>query len=178
YCLNTPVNMADTTGQKPGDLFDTMDQAAKDAGLYIQQFSFMNGWEYATAIYKETVEEVRWVLMETTWGFCFTYHSFTVKVEKYTYKIIETDAKGASVRVPNAPKGKKRVAVVHTHPFIPTYIGHEFSPADKRVKVPNYLYTPYGTMRRYDPATGEDVELFTGLPRDPKVTEFERYYNW
>ena len=32
YCLNSPVNMVDYGGNKPGDLFDTMDEAAKKFG--------------------------------------------------------------------------------------------------------------------------------------------------
>ena len=33
YCLNDPVNKADYIGNKPGDLFDTMDEAALDFAM-------------------------------------------------------------------------------------------------------------------------------------------------
>ena len=57
YCLNTPINMADYSGQKPGDLFDTSDDAAIDAARYIAETTFTTGWEYGCAIYLLQVTE-------------------------------------------------------------------------------------------------------------------------
>ncbi len=52
YCLNNPVNMLDHGGNKPGDLFDSIDEAARDAALYMIELGiFDNTWEYATSIY-------------------------------------------------------------------------------------------------------------------------------
>ena len=51
YCLNNPINMTDFDGNKPGDLFDTMDEAARDAAEYLGVLTWENTWEYSTAIY-------------------------------------------------------------------------------------------------------------------------------
>lgn len=63
YCLNNPVNMSDPNGAKPGDLFDSMDDAARDAAEYLGALSWENGWEYGTSIYsvKTTVKTYKTV---------------------------------------------------------------------------------------------------------------------
>ncbi|MFR1518740.1 MAG: RHS repeat-associated core domain-containing protein [Clostridia bacterium] len=50
YCLNNPVNKIDYSGNKPGDLFDTMDEEAKDFANYINATSISNNREYASYI--------------------------------------------------------------------------------------------------------------------------------
>ena len=79
-----------------------------------------------------------------------------------------------SVAVPNAPLFKKRVATAHTHAaYDPDYASDVFSgcPGDKanadRRGVPNYVATPLGTLRRYDPSDGSDVEVYDDIPWDP-----------
>ena len=40
--------------------------------------------------------------------------------------------------------------------------------------MPIYVVTPLGTLRKYDPATGEDVILFYDMLYDPKHPNRER----
>ena len=36
-----------------------------------------------------------------------------------------------------------------------------------RSGVPNYVATPLGTLRRYDPSDGSDVQVYDDIPWDP-----------
>ncbi len=88
------------------------------------------------------------------------------------YKAVKTDKNPVSTSVPGAPLFKKRVAAVHTHPYVEGYGIDQFSNADKNwsksAKVPLYVLGSNGFLRKYNAATGEDVTIFTDLPRDPK----------
>ena len=55
YCLNNPSNKVDFGGNKPGDIFNTVDEAAIDAAKYLGELSWENTWEYSTAIYEVKV---------------------------------------------------------------------------------------------------------------------------
>ena len=46
-------------GNKPGDLFDTMDEAARDFAEYINETSIEVDREYASYIYTKTVWEAK-----------------------------------------------------------------------------------------------------------------------
>ena len=92
---------------------------------------------------------------------------------KYTYKAVKTDKQNNSVGVPNAPLFKKRVAALHTHPM-GSWIGiTRFSDADKEWandnKIPLYVHGPNGELRKYDPATEEDILICSDLPISPKT---------
>ena len=69
---------------------------------------------------------------------------------------------------PRAPLFKKRVAGIHTHPMGSGRGITQFSSADKEwanyYKIPIYVYGPNGILRKYDPATGEDIRLYSDLP--------------
>ena len=69
YCLNNPVNMVDYGGNKPGDLFNTMDEAARDAAIYLGALSFENGWEYITVIYSVNKTEKTYKTVTKTYKF-------------------------------------------------------------------------------------------------------------
>ena len=48
YCLNNPVVSIDADGYSPNDVFDSVDEAAIDAALYMEELgAFENAWEYA-----------------------------------------------------------------------------------------------------------------------------------
>ena len=166
-------------GNKPGDLFDSVDDAARDAAIYLGALSWENEWEYATSIYKvTTIVSVKAYTPPTPWYlliFGIRYRKrYTIEAKtQYTYKAVKTDKKNNSVVVPNAPLFKTRVATLHTHPM-GSWVGiTRFSDADKTnaVKrgVPNYVHGPNGELRKYDPATGDDILVFSDLPMSPKT---------
>ena len=178
YCLNNPVNKVDYGGNKPGDLFDTMDEAAIDAAEYLGELTWKNTWEYSTAIYTvNTTVKTDKIVTKTYRFLWWTWTRTSIKtigtrVTKYTYKAVITDKKNNSVRVPNAPLFKKRVAALHTHPMGSWAGITRFSDADKRWadyhKIPLYVHGPNGHLRKYDPATREDILIYSDLPISPK----------
>lgn len=176
YCLNNPSNKIDNDGRKPGDLFDTMDEAARDFAIYINAKSISDNREYAAAIYsvKTTVKtyETSTKVHRFLWRTWTSTSIKTIKTTKiqYTYKE-PTKGSKAGASVPSAPLFKKRTAIMHTHAaYDPNYLNDMFSSADKsaadKLRIPIYVATPLGTLRKYDPATGYDIELFNDIPFD------------
>ncbi len=176
YCLNNPVNKIDYDGHKPGDLFDTMDEAARDMANYINAKSISDNREYAAAIYsvKTTVKTYETVTKTHSflWWKWTSTSTKTVKTTKtqYTYKE-PTKGSAAGAKVPSAPWFKKRTAIFHTHAaYDANYQNDIFSPADKsaadKLKISIYVATPLGTLRKYDPSAGSDIELFNDIPFD------------
>ena len=179
YCLNNPVNKIDFTGNKPGDLFNTIDEAAIDAAEYLGQLTWENTWEYSTAIYSVSTTiktyETAIKIHKFLWWSWTSKSKKTIKTKKiqYTYKTIITDKKNNSVDVPSAPLFKKWVAAVHTHPM-GSWLGiTKFSIADKDwadyYHIPLYVHGPNGKLRKYDPMTGEDSLVCSDLPISPKT---------
>lgn len=177
YCLNDPVNKIDYNGNKPGDLFNTMDEAARDAAIYLGALSFKNGWEYITVIYSVNAIETSYKSVTRTYRFLWwswtktTTKAIQTRVKKYTYKAVKTNKDSDSVNIPRAPLFRKRLATVHTHPMGSGIGITEFSDEDKetanRLGLVDYVYGPNGEMRKYDPSTGEDILLFSDLPVSP-----------
>lgn len=184
YCLNNPSNKVDYSGEKPGDLFDTKDEAAKDFGNYINGKSISDNREYVSVIFPIVTTQTNYIQVPRTFKFLwrtFTWTEekpITLLVVKYTYsEPIRGGSDGAEV--PDAPKGYNSSAFVHTHAaYDPNYFNDVFSPNDKAIandlKMPIYVVTPLGTLRKYDPATGDDVILFYDMPYDPKHPNRER----
>ena len=179
YCLNNPINKIDCDGNKPGDLFDTMDEAARDAAEYLGALSWESGWEYATSFYsvKITIKTYR-TITKTHRFLWWTWTSTSIKAIKtkkiqYTYKAVKTNKDGWSVVPPQAPLFKKRLGVLHTHPFGSGWGITRFSDSDKEwanyYKIPIYVHGPNGELRKYDPVTGEDILVFSDLSVSPKT---------
>lgn len=64
-------------------------------------------------------------------------------------------------------------AIVHTHAAYDTrYSSDIFSQGDKdaatALNMPIYVATPIGTLRKFDPYTGDDVIISIDIPFDPK----------
>jgi len=188
YCLNNPVNMIDFSGNKPGDLFDTYEDAAIDFGKYINEKSISENREYASYIYEVKVDAtITFInpglfgdsLIARLWRALFgdeLYVSFKTKVTKYTYSEPvrggERDVVGAALW--GCLFVSNKVAFVHSHGAYKADLGHGnniFSPQDKgwanHLDIPIYVATPSGWMRKYDPTTGKDTKVRTFLPRDP-----------
>jgi len=179
YCLNNPVNMEDIGGNKPEDLFDTMDEAARDAAIYLGELSWENEWEYATAIYcvKETIITYETVTKSHRflWWTWTSTKTKTIKtyVTKYTYKAVKTSKDNASVLMPFAPIFKKRVAMFHTHPMGSWAGITRFSSKDIELAnfwgIPIYVHGPNGELRKYDPKSETDILIYSDLPVSPKT---------
>ena len=184
YCLNNPTNKADQSGSKPGDLFNTMDEAAKDMAICFNAQSIEEDLEYASFIYSVTAKEIRygWLTEEyflnfsSSKGFfvdCRPVHyrySYMVRVTKYSY-VTPNKGNAHSVTIPiNWFGTKKKTADIHTHGAYSPEIGggnDVYSPADLETTIISYLITPLGTVRKYDPSDGSDIELFNDVPFDP-----------
>ncbi len=74
YAENDPVNYVDVTGLKPGDYFDTMDAAARDAAEYVSSnFDDSRFVEYLAEIYEVYIGK----------KLCYSY------IEPYTSNIVD-----------------------------------------------------------------------------------------
>ena len=178
YCLNNPVTKVDRLGNKPGDLFDTVDAAAIDAAEYLGALTWKNTWEYATTIY--AVDKILLTFKTETKTHRFMFWTWTTTEvvvtatykTYYTYTAVKTDKKNNSVGTPNPPLFRKRVAILHTHPMGSWAGITQFSEQDKICakfyRVPAYVHGPNGELRRYDPKTGEDILISSDLPKSPK----------
>jgi len=187
YCFNNPINMKDYTGNKPGDIFSSIEEAARDFALCYNGLSISDNVEYGTVIYSLRVLETRYRYEEVTRSFInysairgfyldskteYEWTSYQISVIKYSYITVEKgDSSGVSI--PDAPRNKKRVATAHTHAaYDPYYANDSFSgrPGDKENTdnrgVPSFVATPLGTLRRYNPSDGSDIELYTDIPWD------------
>ena len=188
YCLNNPINMTDFDGNKPGDLFDTMDEAARDFAEYINRTSIEDNREYASYIYTKTTWETKKVTYYNPSAFrknifaqFFNYifggkptKSITirVKVTKYTYVSPSRGTNKSSIIPINWFGLRNQVALLHTHAAYDSgYRNDIFSQKDKdlaaRRNMPIYVATPMGTLRRYDPSNGTDIVIFEDIPFDP-----------
>ena len=175
YCLNNPTNWADPSGCKPGDYFQSVDEAARDAAIYIGWISFLLGWEYATSIYAVTVTTYRpYRRVSYSYGSDGTVRT-SVRIEYiatthtvYTYSSIWTDKNAVEVVPPLAPHGYELEAFVHTHPLGSGQGITRISDGDKSLAkmygIPIYAYGPNGQLRAYDPESGEDILIYDDLP--------------
>ncbi len=89
--------MVDYDGNKPGDLFDTMDEAAKDFAEYINAKSIEENRGYASYIYTKTIQKTMiktysnfsgWGsnLFSWLWNMVFRSGHNEPQVTKYTYR--------------------------------------------------------------------------------------------
>lgn len=188
YCLNNPINKVDYWGNKPGDLFDTMDEAAEDFANYINGTSIEENREYASYIYTKTVWETRAVtfvnpfyskrglladFMNALFGGNATKTvKNRVKITKYTYR----ESKQGTVDSSSPPVNwfglHNVVGRLHTHAaYDPAYASDVFSLADihnvQVQGVPTYVATPLGILRKYDPFSGLDIVVCDDIPFDP-----------
>ena len=139
YCYNIPVDLQDSCGHVPGNLFTSADKAVIDFADNYNTLSIKNNWEYATFVYRVYVYTDR-------------YH----RVTRYSYYEPWTDEKNASVSVDFSrnTKGYKLVAIVHAHGAkIGNYDHENFSgdPGDigvaKAFKLNIYVTTPGGKIK-------------------------------
>lgn len=90
---------------------------------------------------------------------------YVVKKDGKTYYTYTESDKGvgASATIPDPPKGKTVVSILHTHAaYDPNYDNENFSSADEnaaavytknnKTNVEIYVATPDGSLKKYDPS--------------------------
>ena len=180
YCANSPVNLIDKDGKEPDDFFSTIDEAAKDFGMYYNGISIAENVEYASSIY---------MVINSDNKIGFTYTSAN-----------RGDNDGATYS--QAPSGAFVVAYAHTHgAYDSGYRNNEFSGVWKSSAISNkeyqeraplmnrkqlkandigfanrkgalsYVATPNGSLQKYNPYTGIVERISDKLPSDKKDPE-------
>jgi len=192
YCLNTPVNMVDYGGNKPGDLFDTMDEAAKDFANYINGTSIEENCEYATYIYEvqigtKTITKTYinpnvfgFTPLSWFWNAIFKSNvtktvTYKVPIIKYTYKKPRKGSESGSSLPINWFGIHEVVAYAHTHGAYVQEYGSiycdNFSSQDKmfayKKGIIGYVATPLGLLRKYTPSNDMDIIISRNVPYDP-----------
>ena len=152
-----PIRFVDLNGKKPGDKFNTPDEAAKDWAGYVNDDSKIMNREAATYIF-ETDDAKYQTLHAPLWA------------EADGFKIYDLNN---NLRQ-NPVEGIKRiVGIAHTHGAEdPNYKSEEFSneldeitgkpigdiPLAKEFNLPIYLMTPSDNFMKYDPVSDEITE--------------------
>ena len=149
YVNNNPILLMDEFGlepatvvpRQPGKPYAKMDDAAINALKNIYPRSQADKSEYSTRIYKNPDGTYDYTDYETIHD---PYHSAQ----------------------PNLPPGKENGARCHTHPTPPSFhSSEEFSDSDRANaqtdKVPAYIMTPQGKIKKYDPSTNTTTVIET-----------------
>ncbi len=180
YCLNNPVNKVDYTGNKPGDLFDTMDEAALDFAMCYNELSIADMQEYGSAIYMVTKVSITYP--KTPWYLLILGIKYSPKVTvtiKYSYTKPSIGTNGDSV-TPNFLTTKPIVSTVHTHAnYDPKYDNENFSTGfasdigwSNFFHMDSYVVTPGGNLKKYTYANRKDANggvsiISSDIPWDP-----------
>ena len=148
YCENDPVNYYDPDGCAPGDLFNTVDAAARDFAMIYNAMSINEDLEFGARVFSKRVNGAT----------------------KYYY---ETPFRGTSDSIiPLAIYVFGTVASLHTHAaYDPAYGGgnNSFSDQDKKWLHGTYVYvaTTNGSLYKYYKKTGKTIALYGRFPSDP-----------
>ena len=169
YCNNDPVNFVDRSGLKPGDIFDTLDEAALDAGGYYVTITIENDEEMCGLFYQNADGK-------------FTYYDVENEADNKTlgFKV--------SWNWSNDPT-KNPIAFIHSHVFHDiNNPNNEFStpgnttgPGDDVTfavnnGIPIFVAAPTGEVKKYDPST--NITSFVGnISVDPKYETAQWYQN-
>ena len=173
YSYNSPNRWIDLEGKKPGDLFDSVEEAAHDFAMFINVRSISERTEYISAIYRVSIgfmdpTPVIYANSNLYPGFATSDYSkatkYTIK-HYYTYTVPNPGSYSGATLV----KHPRKVANIHSHAnYAPGYLSDQFSDDDKSHTgaFPIYVCTPKGELWKYDPVTKEEILLFTDIPFD------------
>ena len=171
--------MVDYGGNKPGDLFDTMDEAALDFAMCYNKLSIDDMQEYGSAIYAVTkvsikYREAPWYL--SIWGI---KHIPEITTTKYSYTKPSIGKNGDSV-TPNFLTTKRIVSTVHTHAnYDSRYDNENFSRGfasdiwwSNLFCMDSYVATPGGHLKKYTYSNRNDENggvsvISSDIPWDP-----------
>ena len=162
YCGNNPIMFVDKNGMEygPGDLFQTIRQAAIDWGYYYNGESILMRRELGSEIYEVKGDDGK------TLGYSYT-----------------KAARGTEHGVTPSKTTERVVANIHSHGQYNNevfywlgrkymYGDNNFSKQDKNDNkedgITGYLTTPNGSLLEYNPYTGEIIVISTDMPSDPK----------
>ncbi|GAK50183.1 RhsD protein [Candidatus Moduliflexus flocculans] len=162
---NNPVNWGDPWGLKPGDLFNTIEDAAIDASNYIYPNSIQNKSEYGGWIWKRTGG--------LPWKRTVQY-GYDDPVTQKNHRHVEITIRTCEGERPE----KTPVAIFHSHAIDnPRYDGENFSLEDRSIAerksieriFPIFVITPLGVIKKYDPINGISIigqysGAFIGFP--------------
>ena len=180
YCMNNPENMVDFDGNKPGDLFNSPEEAAIDFALCYNEKSIKDKQEYGSAIYSVTKISITF---QKSFALQFILHHMgsrnipiiTVST-KYSYTEPFVGKNGKAV-IPNIFTDFKIVTTVHTHAnYSPKYKNEVFSKTDRfwsnLFKMDSYLVTPGGYVKKYTYENRNDENggvtiISSEIPWDP-----------
>jgi len=180
YCLNNTVNKVDYNGNKPGDLFDTVEDAALDFAMCYNELSIEDEQEYGSAIYKVRIVSIEftkapWYL----WILGIRYLSNTTVTIKYSYTEPNIGENGHSV-IPNFSAIYPIVSTVHTHGnYDSKYDNENFSTGlfsdiwwSNFFRMDSYVVTPGGYLKKYTYANRNDKNggvsvISDDIPWDP-----------
>ena len=165
YCLNNPILLSDLNGNDPGDLFDTMDEAAADFGLYINSRSILNNREFGTYLYELNIAgSVKYSYTNPHTSNGKNAVGFDIFINKRTNECL-IKLGGSYIKV---------VAIPHTHGAYSFWYSNDiFSKEDREAaddwNIPSYLVNPLGELRRYDPHSLQKngILIRTDMPSDP-----------
>lgn len=151
YCYNNPVKYRDKTGENPGDLFNTMDEAAIDWAYFYHPQAMAAEKEYGSNIYKNDTGNY--------------------------YYDVDTIGDANSVAIPEIAES---VGYIHSHhnsakPKANIFaIAGDVAVSETR-RIVGYVVTPAGDIQRYTPL-GNYGEDNSDSPNLGTLTWI--YYNW
>jgi Domain of unknown function (DUF4329) len=152
---NRVIDAIELEGLEPYILFKTENDAAMNFGGQFNGKSIKLGVEFAANIYRKVAADGK------TYYYYDDPNKGTAAGSSSSFGIIEWF------------KGGKKTATIHSHgEYLPTYDNNNFSPQDNKGAESegktDYVTTPEGSLKKYNPTTKVTTTESTNLPSDPK----------